>query len=117
MKRSVLINGFKFILLLLAIGISIILWVNRQLKTANGGFTELLDVHEIVNTYSKIVIKNVNILSPNCEQFIPNQNVVLQDGIIQSINKDTIFDNIFTVIQGENRYLIPGLVDSHIHIS
>jgi len=116
MKSSVLINGFKLILLLITISIIVFLWVNRQLKKSRGSFTDLSIAHEVVKPYSKIILKNVNILSPDCTQFIPNKNVVLQDGIIKSINSDSIFDNSITVIDGQGNYLIPGLVDSHVHL-
>jgi len=51
------------------------------------------------------------------QKLVPNQTVVITAGLITSIqksNKTRIPENA-TVINGLDKYLIPGLVDAHIH--
>lgn len=65
-----------------------------------------------LNSY---VIKNVNIItmaSPN--DIIENATVVINDNIIKSIN-DTIPKNA-KIINGKGKWLIPGLIDIHVHL-
>jgi len=93
-----------------------IIWVNSQLKKAHGGYTELLETHDLIESSTNVIIKNVHILSTDCDEFLPNQNVVLKDGIILSVNQDSVFSDGFKIIDGNNKYLIPGLVDSHVHL-
>ncbi len=62
-----------------------------------------------------IVIQNVNIItmtSPN--KIIKNANLVINNGKILSINGE-IPKNV-KIINGENKWLIPGLIDIHVHL-
>ncbi|KAF9658508.1 amidohydrolase family protein [Tenacibaculum sp. ZH5_bin.1] len=74
---------------------------NSQLKTNQQGNV----------TY---VIKNVNVI-PMTEnnKVIENATVVIQDNIIQSIN-GSIPTNA-KIIDGKDKWLIPGLIDMHVH--
>jgi len=108
--------GSGFILLLVVIGLMVITWVNRELDRSRGGTTDVVELKDKPKPYSKIVIKNVNILSPDCNQFIPDQNVVLQNGHILSIHQDTVIDENHEIVDGQGKFLIPGLVDSHVHL-
>ncbi len=61
-----------------------------------------------------ILIKNVNII-PMTEdnRIIRNANVVIKDNKILSINKPIPKD--VEIIDGEGKWLIPGLIDMHVH--
>jgi len=107
---------FKLFIVLILVGFVVILWVNQQLKKSSGSFTDLIDVHYQVKSFPKIVIQDVNILSEDCTHFLAHQNVVLEDGLIKSIHNDSLLDDGYTVVDGQNKYLIPGLVDSHVHL-
>lgn len=79
--------------------------------------TLLLVLSSYFTTYSQTYITNVTIADVEKEQLIANQTVVIENGIISKIkksNKITIPVNA-EVINGENKFLFPGLVDSHIH--
>lgn len=108
--------GLRLFLLLILIGGLTLLWVNHQLKKIQGSFTEVIDTSNLYNPYSELVIKNVQILSPDCTHFIPNQRVILKDGIISAIQADSIQVSHLPVIEGNGKYLVPGLVDSHVHL-
>ena len=59
-------------------------------------------------------IKNVNIIPMTLENtVIENATVVIRDGKIASIN--TLVPESVEVIEGKGKWLIPGLIDMHIH--
>jgi len=65
----------------------------------------------------QIYITNVTIADVEEQKLVANQTVIITNGLISIIrksNKITIPENA-TVINGTDKYLIPGLVDAHIH--
>ncbi len=79
--------------------------------------TLLLFLSSYFTIYSQTYITNVTIADVEKEQLIANQTVVIENGIISKIkksNKITIPVNA-EVINGDDKFLFPGLVDSHIH--
>lgn len=67
--------------------------------------------------FSQTYITNVTIVDVEQQKLNPNQTVVVTDDLITNIqnhkNKKLPKDAI--VIDGTGKYLIPGLIDSHIH--
>ena len=60
-------------------------------------------------------IKNVNVITMNSTgTLIENATLVISDNIIQSINS-TIPKNAI-IIDGKGKWLIPGLIDAHVHL-
>jgi imidazolonepropionase-like amidohydrolase len=65
---------------------------------------------------TQFVIKNVNVITmTSSNTILENATVIISDNIIQSIN-GTIPKNA-TVIDGKGKWLIPGLIDAHVHLS
>ena len=64
-----------------------------------------------------ILIKNVDIFNGKEDSLITNKNVLIQDGIIKSISNEISTSNKFKVVEGKGKTLMPGLIDSHIHLS
>jgi len=62
-----------------------------------------------------LVIKNVNIVDVENAKIVKKKDVIISDGIIQSIEKSKgkIRAN---QIDGSGKYLMPGLIDAHIHL-
>jgi imidazolonepropionase-like amidohydrolase len=70
----------------------------------------------LTQTLTQIVIKNVNVItmtSPN--NIINNATVVITNNRIKNINGD-VPENA-TIIDGKGKWLIPGLIDMHVHLS
>ena len=61
-------------------------------------------------------IVNVNVLSEDGENMLPNRTIFLVDGKISSITKDEVVPKGIKVIDGSGKYVIPGLVESHAHL-
>ncbi len=62
-----------------------------------------------------LVIRSVHVIDVEAGAVIPNQDVIITGGIIKQIqdasNKSEAGD-----INGSDKYLIPGLIDAHIHL-
>jgi len=61
---------------------------------------------------------NVNVVPMDRERIFPNQTVVIRAGHIIAIGptKGTSIPRDASVIDGTGKYLMPGLVDMHVHI-
>jgi predicted amidohydrolase len=61
------------------------------------------------------VIKNVNVITmTSSNTILENATVIISNNLIQSIN-GAIPKNA-TTIDGKGKWLIPGLIDMHVHI-
>ena len=72
----------------------------------------------LINTlFSQTYINNVTIADVENQKMIPNQTVVITNDLISNIqpSKKIKIPVNTTVIDGEGKYLIPGMTDAHIH--
>ena len=77
-------------------------------------FTFLISSFTIL---AQTYITNVTVTDVEKQELIPNQTVVITNDLISDIQKSTkikIPENA-TIIDGTAKYLVPGLVDAHIH--
>jgi imidazolonepropionase-like amidohydrolase len=65
-----------------------------------------------------IAIVDVNVIPMDRERILESQTVVIQDGRITAIGSrnDVQTPAGATVINGKGKYLLPGLIDMHVHI-
>ncbi|MBT8219838.1 MAG: amidohydrolase family protein [Bacteroidia bacterium] len=65
-----------------------------------------------------LVLKNVNLISMESDQVIYGQNIVIKNNLIDYVgslgNLQGLKDS--KIIDGQGKYLIPGLCDMHMHI-
>ena len=61
------------------------------------------------------IIKDVHIIIGDGSELF-HQNVYLKDGVIQEISPNEIAAKKALVINGADKTLMPGLIDSHVHI-
>ncbi|MFE3867481.1 amidohydrolase family protein [Flavobacterium sp. LS2P90] len=104
------------VMALLGISFCVFLWSDNELNTVLGKSTKVIDISSIVKPSEIIQIKNANVLSEDCTYFIKNQDVIIKNGKIFNLGKNQLLDNSSTIIDGTNKYLIPGLIDSHVHL-
>ncbi len=65
-----------------------------------------------------LLIKNITLLSPDRDASFGNAYVLVENDRIKAISSTPINVGVKTiVINGAGRYLIPGLIDSHVHLS
>lgn len=111
------IKRITYTLILLA-GIAgcVFIWADRELNKVLGESTGVIDINSIVKSAKTIHIKNVNILSEDCTYFIGNQDIIIENGSIIEIGENLPKTIGCTLISGTGKYLIPGLIDSHVHL-
>ena len=63
-----------------------------------------------------VLIKNVTIVSPERSSPLAHAAVAIRDGKIAEIGTDLIAGQNPEVIDGHAGFLIPGLIDSHVHV-
>jgi imidazolonepropionase-like amidohydrolase len=63
-----------------------------------------------------VLIKNVTIVSPERSSPLAHAAVAIRDGKIAEIGTDLIAGQNPKVIDGHGGFLIPGLIDSHVHV-
>ncbi len=70
------------------------------------------------NEPAAVVFQNVNLIPMNEELTVKNQSVVIKEGIIAEIGdfETVTIPEGAQIIEGENKYLLPGLVDMHVHL-
>ena len=63
-----------------------------------------------------LFIENVTTVDPVAGR-LPAQDVLIEDGLIVATGELTVPTGDVAVIDGESRYLIPGLWDMHVHLT
>lgn len=77
-----------------------------------GAVTERPDARD------SFMISNVSVFDSARGVLVPDQTVVIQDDVIAAVGtgvRDDSFD--VTRIDGRGKYLLPGLIDAHVHLS
>lgn len=78
----------------------------------------LLSVITLPAGSSEILIENVTLISPERQKPLPNASVLVKEGVIVEISPSKLNTMAEVVrIDGSGRYLIPGLIDSHVHLA
>ena len=116
MKKRWLKRILYAILIFSIVFVGIFIWADNELNKVLGKSTEVVDIASIVKSSEIIQIKNVNILSEDCTHFINNQDVIIKDGMIIKVGENQHLDSTYAIIDGADKYLIPGLIDSHVHL-
>jgi imidazolonepropionase-like amidohydrolase len=66
---------------------------------------------------SELLIENVAIVSPELSQASGPRNLLIRNGRIASISDKPIAEPKAQHVNGRGRYLVPGVMDSHVHVS
>jgi len=62
-----------------------------------------------------LLIKHITLVSPEQEAPLPDMDILVADGRIIRIGKQLKASGA-SIIEGRGKYLIPGLIDSHVHL-
>lgn len=66
------------------------------------------------------LIINANIIDVEAGIILKKQNLIIRDGIFKKIFEGSVPDSLkndFEIVDIENRYLMPGLIDMHTHLN
>ncbi len=114
MKLKKVVTSIVVVLIVTSIGI--VFLANRDLDRIYGGLTKEADTGSFKPYKGAIAITNVNVLSQDGERFIAGQTVSIQNGIIATVDSSLRNTDNFRIVDGQGKYLIPGLIDSHVHL-
>jgi hypothetical protein len=101
---------------LIVISIVFCLGIKSQIKQHTGGKTELVNPSIFKISENSLAITNVSVLSTDCTQMIDSLTVLIKNGKITQVAKDTNIPKEYQKINGTGKYLIPGLNDTHVHL-
>ena len=91
-------------------------YATYELNHMFGAYTDVVNTTDFDETSKPTSITNVSILSPDGDRFIENQTVRIDKGIIISIDSINQSPSNHLIINGQGKYLIPGLIDAHVHL-
>lgn len=103
--------------LFLAIGLGLLYLTNVGVLSFDKPYIYKLS-GEMPATNSLVAFVNVNVIPMDSERILEDQTVIVRDGVIEMIgsNDQVQVLNEALVVDGRGKYLMPGLVDMHVHI-
>lgn len=115
-KKWGLIVGGVILALIMAVMIFVYSQITQSIDEAFGGKTEIANHAQFRVEAEPTAITNVSVLSPDGSEMLAGRTVLLEDGEIQSITENGRVPGGLRVIDGQGKFLIPGLTDSHAHL-
>ncbi|MDV6314908.1 amidohydrolase family protein [Idiomarina sp. HP20-50] len=104
-----------FIILLTVTAIAFAVMYN-QVNRAWGEYIPVVDTSSYERTQGVYAISHANVLSENGQHMVPNQTVLIREGKITEIGSDLSIPNDAELIDGTGKFIIPGLIDAHVHL-
>ncbi len=101
-----LITGLFLLIIVLVLSVLLI-------DRGNVGYLKITNHPEAENR--SYLIRNVNILPMTMDTVLRNKSVWIKNGVISKIAED-IDAGDMAVVDGNNKYLLPGLTDMHVHV-
>lgn len=63
-----------------------------------------------------LIINNANVIDVNTGKVVAAQNLLIENGVISKMSKKTLKNqNAYEVLDATGKYLMPGMIDTHIH--
>lgn len=106
----------SIVLLSIVTGLSIYFFIDHELGLMYGEFTDRAEIDLENTTSNAYALTNVNVLNKTADQFIKSQTVVVRNGIIESISKNSLPISDIKIIDGKGLFLVPGYTESHAHL-
>jgi hypothetical protein len=92
------------------------LFFRSQINQILGGNTDVVDTSQIQVISGALAITNVSELSADSKTMEPNQTVLIKNNKIESVGQNITIAENYHVVNGKGQFLIPGLIDSHVHV-
>jgi len=117
MKKTSIKNWLKRVsIFILFCSVISYFYIDYQLTQMYGGHTNQVDYQQFNMPQIPTAIINAHVLSTDGTQMLSSQTVLIDKGIIVSVGKDIETPKGSLVINAQGKYLIPGLIDSHVHL-
>lgn len=109
-----ILGVFLLLNVLGAIGTFVV--IDRSIVEMFGGRTPVIALEPSGETPERYVLANVRVLEPGSERFSEPMDVVIEAGLIAEMGPNIAANADAPVMEGEGRFLMPGLTDSHVHL-
>lgn len=109
-----ILGVFLLLNVLGAIGAYVV--IDQSIVEMFGGRTPVIALEPSRNTPERYVLANVQVLEPDSERFSAPMDVMIENGVIADMGPGLAEGAGAPVMDGEGRYLMPGLTDSHVHL-
>ncbi|CAG0946538.1 D-hydantoinase/dihydropyrimidinase [Anaerolineae bacterium] len=110
MKR---IGYYTLVALFVVVGLALLALTNLGLLTFRAPYVESIPTQ---SAHPAIAFTNVNVVPMDRERVLQNQTVLVRNGVIEKIGERLDVPTDALTIDGTNKYLMPGLVDMHVHL-
>ena len=87
------------------------------MRKTTGRYTEEVRVSDLNFLKGSYIISNVRVLNPEATAFSPPQDVLITAGKIGQLSSDLDYPVGIKLINAQGKYLIPGLMDGHVHLT
>jgi hypothetical protein len=105
------------LILLLAIAVISVLWVEYQMRLLRGEYSDVIETTDIQFLSGDYIIKDVSVLNPEGTDMLAGQDVIISNGQIKQLGLNLKQPQSMATVAGEGMYLIPGLMDGHVHLT
>lgn len=111
------LKWFFVVAFILIVLLSILTWwyIKSEEKQLSGENTTIVDTSNFKTQFGRIAIKNIGVLSADQDSILPNRTILINNELIEYVGEARSIPNSYTIIDGQGKYLIPGLIDTHIH--
>ncbi len=104
------------LVVLLVLCAACLLWVDHQLNRFAGAGTAVVEPAAFSVAPGPTAITNVHVLSADGDTMLAGQTVLFDGDGILAIGESIEVPPDALIIDGGGQYLIPGLVDAHVHL-
>lgn len=106
---KILLYILMTVLLILILGVGLVLLINDS-------GTSYLETDNFKNSREKpILIRNIHLVPMTSDTIVRNTSVLIKNGRIDQIGNN-IENGEALIIEGDDKYLFPGLIDMHVHL-
>jgi imidazolonepropionase-like amidohydrolase len=102
---------------LILVGVVLLILTNSGIISFRKSYIDRLSTN--FTTRNRLVVfQNVNVVPMDSERILKNQTVVIREGVIEHVgdSTETEIPEGTLVIDAAGQYLMPGLVDMHVHV-
>lgn len=116
LKSSIKKSFIALLILSVIAGAIVSYGMLSEINKTLGGHVDVVDTSQFTYKYGKLAIKDITLLSEDGNAMLPNQNLLIQNNSIVALGDSITIPDGYEVVEGSGKFLIPGLIDSHVHI-
>jgi hypothetical protein len=112
-RRALAVAALTVVLVVVVLPLAL---VKSHLHRIYGGYVARVDADAFALAPTPIAITDVSVLSADGASMVPGQTVIIDGGRIVAVAPDAAVPAGARTVDGRGRYLIPGLIDAHVHL-